>query len=46
VADPVVTGEEPYADGSLSAYTVSVEALKNTSGVRVYDYLENDDKTA
>ena len=43
VADPTVTGEEPYTDGGLSAYTISVEALKNASGVRVYDYLENDD---
>lgn len=46
VADPTVTDEAPYADGELSAYTISVEALKNASGVRVYDYLENDDKTA
>lgn len=45
IADPTVTGEEPYTDGSLSAYTLTVEALKNTGGVRVYDYLENDDAT-
>lgn len=45
IADPVVTGEEPYTDGGLSAYTIAVSALKNASGVRVYDYLENDDKT-
>jgi hypothetical protein len=45
VADPVITGEEPYADGSLSAYTTTCEALKNDAGVRAYDYLENDDHT-
>jgi hypothetical protein len=44
IADPTVTGEEPYTDGGLMAYSLSVEALKNASGVRVYDYLENDDK--
>lgn len=43
VADPTVTGEEPYADGSLSAYQIEVEAIKDTSGVRVYDYMEGDD---
>lgn len=45
VADPVVTGEEAYTDNGLTAYTITVEALKNVSGVRVYEYLENDDKT-
>jgi hypothetical protein len=45
IADPVVTGEEPYVDGSLSAYTINVTALKNGAGVRVFDYLENDDHT-
>ena len=43
VADPVVTGEQPWTDGGLSAYTFTVEALKDTSGVRVYEFLENDD---
>lgn len=43
VADCVISGEEPFVTGALSAYTVTVEALKNASGVRVYDYLENDD---
>lgn len=42
VADPVVTGEEPYNDSGLMGYTIQVTALKNASGVRVYDYLEND----
>lgn len=46
VADPVVTGEEPMVTGSLSAYALEVEAIKNAAGVRVYEYLENDDKTA
>lgn len=43
VADPTITGEEPWADGSLSAYTVTVEAIKDTSAVRVYEYFQNDD---
>lgn len=43
VADPVISGEEPWTDNSLSAYTVTVEAIKDTSGVRVYEYLLNDD---
>jgi hypothetical protein len=42
VADPVVTGEEPWQDTGLAAYTVTVEALKDTSGVRVYRYTTND----
>lgn len=46
VGDPVITGEEPWVDGALTAYTVEVEALKDQSGTRVYRYLENDDKTA
>ena len=43
VADPTVTGEEPWTDGGLSAYTITVEAIKDAAGVRVYEYLENDD---
>ena len=46
VGDAVISGEEPWVDGGLTAYQVQVEALKDTSGVRVYRYLENDDKTA
>lgn len=46
VADPTVTGEEPYTDGGLSAYEITVEAIKDGSGVRAYEYLDNDDKTA
>ena len=45
VADPVVTGEEAWTDGGLSAYTFTVEALKDTSATRVYEYLSNDDAT-
>jgi hypothetical protein len=43
VADPTITGEEPWTDGGLSAYTVTVEAIKDASGTRVYEYFENDD---
>ena len=46
VGDAVITDEAPYTDSNLSAYTVTVEALKDTSGVRVYEWLSNDDKTA
>lgn len=45
VGDGVISGEEPWVDGGLTAYQVQVEALKDSSGVRVYRYLENDDKT-
>lgn len=43
-ADPVVTGERPYVDSDVSGYEVSVEALKDSSGVRAYRYFQNDDK--
>lgn len=46
VGDPVITGEEPWTDGGLSAYTVEVEAIKDDEGTRIYRYMENDDKTA
>lgn len=46
VADPTITGEDAWTDGSLSAYTVTVEAIKDDSGARVYEYLENDDRAA
>lgn len=45
VADPNITGEEPWTDSGLSAYTVEVEALKDSSGVRTYRYFENDNVT-
>ena len=38
VADYSVTGENPYAGSGLMGYTVTVEALKDSSGVRVYEY--------
>ena len=44
-ADPSLTGELPYVDGGLSGYTFTVEAIKDSTGVRVYEYLENDDAT-
>ena len=43
VADSVVTGERPFVDSDVSGYEVSVEALKDSSGVRAYRYYENDD---
>lgn len=45
VGDAVISGEEPWVDGGLTAYQVQVEALKDSSGVRVYRYLQNDDVT-
>jgi hypothetical protein len=44
LADPVITGERPYVDSDVSGYEVTVEALKDTSGVRAYRYFENDDQ--
>lgn len=46
VADPAVTGEDPYVDGSVTGYEVTVEALKDSTGTRAYRYYEADDKTA
>ena len=46
IADYNLTGEQPYVDNALTAYTVTVEAIKDSSGVRVYDYGQNDDKAA
>ena len=42
-ADAVITGEEPWVAGGLKGYTLTIEALKNASGVRVYEYFEDDD---
>lgn len=39
-SDNAITGEEPYTDGGLSAYTISATALKDSEGVRVYEYLQ------
>lgn len=46
IGDPTVTGEGPYVDNDLYSYEVEVSALKDGNGVRVYDYLENDDRAA
>lgn len=43
VADNTVSGEAPFSDSDLSAFTLTSEALKDTSGVRVYEYTQNDD---
>jgi hypothetical protein len=43
IGDPTITNEAPYTDDGLTSYTVQVETLKNASGVRVYDYMQNDD---
>jgi hypothetical protein len=42
-ADSTVSGEAPYSDSDLSAFTITSEALKDSSGVRMYEYTENDD---
>lgn len=44
VADPVINGEEPYQKDGLTGYGVEVEALKDDTGVRVYEYSEDSDK--
>lgn len=44
VGDSIVNGEGDYVDSELAgAYTVATEALKDTSGVRIYRYLQADD---
>lgn len=43
VCDPVVTGELPYVDSAISGYEITSEALKDSSGNRIYRYLQNDD---
>lgn len=45
-ADSTVSAEGKYADNELGSYEITVEALKDDTGTRVYDYLVNDDKTA
>ena len=42
VADNVVSAEAPYSDSDLSGFTITTEALKDTSGVRMYEYSTND----
>lgn len=46
VADCVITGEEAYAKTALMGYTLSIEALKDASGTRVYEYSDDGKKTA
>lgn len=43
IADPVIDGEEAWTDNTLSAYSVTVEAIDDASGTRVYEYFANDD---
>ena len=43
VADNTISGEAPYSDSDLSAFTLTSEALKDTSGVRMYEFSQNDD---
>ena len=40
-ADVVITGEAPWQGSSLKAYTLTIEALKDASGVRVYEYFDD-----
>ncbi len=46
LADSSVTSEGAYTDGGLGSYEITTEALKDDSGVRVYDYYSNDDLAA
>ena len=46
VADPTVTGEEPYVAGGLRGYTVEVEATKHDSGPSTYECAELNHKAA
>lgn len=41
VASAVITAENPWVGTGLKAYTIAVEALKDASGVRVYEYLDD-----
>lgn len=46
VADATITAENPWVSGGLKAYTLTVEAIKDANGVRVYEYLDDGMKTA
>lgn len=46
IADAVVTEEGQWAGSGLKSYTLTVEAIKDSSGVRVYEYLDDGLKTA
>lgn len=41
-ANVAVTGEEPWVDGGLSAYTLTATALKDANGTRVIEFLEGE----
>lgn len=45
-ADCVVTDEGQWAGSNLKSYTVTIEAIKDASGNRVYEYLDDGMKTA
>lgn len=46
LADPVITGEEPYQKDGLTGFSVEVEALKDDAGVYIYTYGEDSDRAA
>lgn len=41
--DPTITGEGAFVADNINSYEVEVEALKDSSGNRVYRYSQNDD---
>ncbi len=41
VADAVITAEAPWGTSGLKAYTLTIEAIKDASGTRVYEYLDD-----
>lgn len=41
VADAVITAENPWTATGLKAYTLTIEAIKDSSGVRVYEYFDD-----
>lgn len=40
-ASAVITAENPWVGTGLKAYTLTIEALKDASGVRVYEYFDD-----
>lgn len=44
IADPTITGEANFTESNVQGYEVTVEALKDSTGARVYRYYENDDQ--
>ena len=43
---PTITGEEPYVTNGLTGYTITGEAIKDSTGVRMYEYSQDNNKTA